>query len=51
MGEDLQQTKNMTHTLSLWCGGLMLAIGGLYYFFVHRQMKHVDGAPLPPEKQ
>ena len=47
MGEDLQQTKNMTHTLSLWCGGLMLANRGLYYFFVHRQMKHVDG---PPEK-
>jgi membrane protein DedA with SNARE-associated domain len=39
MGEDLHQTENMTHTLSLWCGGLMLAIGALYYFFVHRHMK------------
>ena len=39
MGEDLKQAENMTHTLSIWCGGLMLVIGGLYYFFVHRQMK------------
>jgi len=21
MGEDLHQTENMTHTLSIWCGG------------------------------
>jgi membrane protein DedA with SNARE-associated domain len=40
MGQDLQQTEHMTHTLTIWVGGLMLAIGGLYYFFVHRQMKH-----------
>lgn len=39
MGQDLKQTENMTHTLSIWVGGLMLVIGGLYYFFVHRQMK------------
>jgi len=39
MGEDLKKAENLTHTLSLWCGGLMLVIGGLYYFFVHRQMK------------
>jgi membrane protein DedA with SNARE-associated domain len=39
MGEDLKQAKNMTHTFSLWCGGLTLAIGLLYYLFVHRQMK------------
>lgn len=39
MGEDLQQTKNMTHTLSIWVGGLMLTIGVLYWFFVHRHMK------------
>ncbi len=43
MGEDLQKTANMTHTLALWCGGLMLAIGALYYFFVHRQMKGQAG--------
>jgi membrane protein DedA with SNARE-associated domain len=39
MGEDLKKAENLTHTLSLWCGGIMLAIGGLYYFFVHRHMK------------
>ncbi len=42
MGADLQKTKNMTHTLSLWCGGLILAIGLLYYFFVHRQMSNTQ---------
>ncbi len=39
MGEDMSKTENMTHTLSVWGGGLLLAIGALYYFFVHRQMK------------
>jgi hypothetical protein len=39
MGQDLQQAKNMTHTFSLWCGGLTVVICGLYYLFVHRQMK------------
>jgi len=39
MGQDLQQAKNMTHTFSLWCGGVTVAICGLYYLFVHRQMK------------
>jgi membrane protein DedA with SNARE-associated domain len=42
MGADLQKTENMTHTLSRWLGGLVLAIGALYYFFVHRQMKGVS---------
>jgi len=27
------------HRISLWVGGLMLAIGALYYFFVHRHMR------------
>ncbi len=39
MGQDLQQTKHLTHTLSYWCGGIVLALGVLYYFFVHRPMK------------
>jgi membrane protein DedA with SNARE-associated domain len=39
MGEDLKQAKNMTHTFSVWCGGLTVVVGGLYYLFVHRQMK------------
>ena len=27
------------HAVTLWLGGAMLVIGGLYYFFVHRHMK------------
>jgi membrane protein DedA with SNARE-associated domain len=50
MGEDLHQTENMTHTLSIWCGGLMLAIGALYYFFVHRHMKSAPAAEIPLDR-
>jgi membrane protein DedA with SNARE-associated domain len=39
MGADLQQTTNLTHTLSKWLGLGALIVGGLYYFFVHRHMK------------
>jgi len=42
MGADLQQTTNLTHTLSKWLGLAALVLGGLYYFFVHRQMKGAD---------
>jgi membrane protein DedA with SNARE-associated domain len=38
MGADLQQTTNLTHTLSKWLGLGALVFGALYYFFVHRQM-------------
>jgi len=46
MGADLQQTTNLTHTLSKWFGLGALVVGGLYYFFVHRHMK--DTAAEPP---
>lgn len=39
MGQDLQQTENVMHTLSMWLGAFVLVIGGLYYFLVHRHMK------------
>jgi membrane protein DedA with SNARE-associated domain len=39
MGADIQQTSNLTHTLSIWLGLAGLVLGVLYYFFVHRQMK------------
>jgi hypothetical protein len=26
------------HHVTLWLGGAMLVLGGLYYFFVHRHM-------------
>jgi len=39
MGEDEQVMKGELHRISLWLGGAMLALGALYYFFVHRHMK------------
>src|SRR5437899_1759363 len=37
MGQDEQLMKGQLHHISLWLGGAMLVLGGLYYFFVHRQ--------------
>ena len=39
MGQDEQLMKGELHRISLWLGGAMLVLGGLYYFLVHRQMK------------
>ena len=38
-GENEQLMKGEMHAISLWLGGAMLVLGGMYYFFVHRQMK------------
>jgi len=46
MGADLQQTTNLTHTLSKWLGLGALVFGALYYFFVHRHM--TDRSADPP---
>ncbi len=45
MGQDLQETRNVMHTVSLWLGGAVLVLGSIYYFFVHRHMK-----AIPPGK-
>ncbi len=37
-GQDEQLMKGELHRLTLWVGGAMLVLGGLYYFFVHRHM-------------
>ncbi len=37
MGQDKQLAE--LHHISMWLGGAMLVLGGLYYFAVHRQMK------------
>ena len=37
-GEDASLMKGEYHRLTLWLAGAMLVLGGLYYFFVHRQM-------------
>lgn len=39
MGEDEKLMKGELHRISLWLGGAMLVLGGMYYFFVHRHMR------------
>jgi membrane protein DedA with SNARE-associated domain len=39
MGQDEKLMAGQLHRISLWLGGAMLVLGGLYYFFVHRHMK------------
>jgi membrane protein DedA with SNARE-associated domain len=41
-GDDEKLMKGEMHAVTLWLGGAMLVLGGLYYFFVHRQMKAKD---------
>jgi membrane protein DedA with SNARE-associated domain len=38
-GQDEQLMKGELHRITIWVGGAMLVLGGLYYFFVHRHMK------------
>jgi len=38
MGQDEQVMKGEYHRITLWLACIMLVLGGLYYFFVHRQM-------------
>ena len=37
-GQDPKLLKGELHHVALWVGGIMLALGALYYFFVHRHM-------------
>jgi membrane protein DedA with SNARE-associated domain len=39
MGQDEQLMQGELHRITLWLGGAMLVLGGLYYFLVHLQMK------------
>jgi len=39
MGQDEKLMQGQLHRITLWLGGAMLALGGMYYFLVHRQMK------------
>ena len=38
-GNDEKLMAGEMHAITLWLGGVMLVLGGLYYFFVHKQMK------------
>jgi membrane protein DedA with SNARE-associated domain len=44
MGQDEKLMKGELHRITLWLGGAVLVLGGLYYFFVHRHMKkkHIE---------
>jgi membrane protein DedA with SNARE-associated domain len=39
MGQDEALMKGQLHRISLYVAAAMLALGGMYYFFVHRHMK------------
>ena len=38
-GKDENLMKGDLRSVTLWLGGAMLLLGGVYYFFVHRHMK------------
>jgi membrane protein DedA with SNARE-associated domain len=38
-GQDEKLMHGEMKQISLWLGGAMLVLGGMYYFFVHRHMK------------
>lgn len=40
MGQDEQLMKGEYHRIVIWVVGAMAVLGGIYYFFVHRHMKH-----------
>jgi membrane protein DedA with SNARE-associated domain len=42
-GQDEALMKGELHRLSLWLGGALVALGSVYYFFVHRHMKTERG--------
>jgi membrane protein DedA with SNARE-associated domain len=50
MGQDEKVMKGELHQISLWLGGAMLVLGGLYYFFVHRHMKEAKGGGPAEER-
>ncbi len=46
MGQDEKLMQGELHRISLWIGGGMIGLGAMYYFFVHRQMKHRQPDPM-----
>lgn len=38
-GQDEALMKGELHRISLWIGGALIVLGGIYYLFVHRHMK------------
>jgi len=46
-GQDQQLMAGQLHRVSLWLGGAVLVLGGMYYFLVHRHMKADPADPSP----
>ena len=44
MGQDEKLMKGELHRITIWLGGAMVVLGGMYYFFVHRHMKKAGPA-------
>ncbi|CAG0942337.1 putative membrane protein [Gammaproteobacteria bacterium] len=42
-GQDQALLDGDLHRITLWVGGLLLVLGAIYYFFVHRQMRARQG--------
>jgi membrane protein DedA with SNARE-associated domain len=38
-GQDPAVLSGDLHRISLWLGGILIALGTIYYLFVHRQMR------------
>lgn len=47
MGQDDALMRGEYHRLTLWLAGIMLALGALYYFFVHEHLKKKPGTSQP----
>jgi len=39
MGQDENLMRGELRSITLWLGGAMLVLGGMYYFFVHQHLK------------
>ncbi len=42
-GQDQALLDGDLHRITLWVGGMLLVLGGIYYVFVHRQMRSGRG--------
>lgn len=47
MGQDQRLMQGEAHRVSMWLGGAVLALGAIYYLFVHRQMKALNNPETP----
>jgi membrane protein DedA with SNARE-associated domain len=48
MGQDKQLMAGELHRLTLWLAGILLALGAMYYFLVHRYMNRPDAVGVQP---